>query len=117
MTTITEPIESEIEREHETERVLRWRSQELRRAGYQPADALILALRTMSTSTWRPTCSRADRARTQAPHPCPRSDAADQLAVRRTHPVEGCSLRVPRVSWGASCCGFLSCGRPASRRG
>jgi hypothetical protein len=45
MTSITEPIESEIEREHETERVLRWRSQELRRAGYQPGDALMLALR------------------------------------------------------------------------
>jgi hypothetical protein len=46
MTPITEPIVSELEREPETERVLRWRSQELRRAGYQPADALILALRT-----------------------------------------------------------------------
>ncbi len=45
MTSITETNESEIEREHEIERVLRWRSQELRRAGYQPADALMLALR------------------------------------------------------------------------
>jgi hypothetical protein len=46
MTSITETIESGIDRVHETERVLRWRAQELRRAGYQPADALILALRT-----------------------------------------------------------------------
>jgi hypothetical protein len=46
MTSITETVESGTDREHETERVLRWRAQELRRAGYQPADALILALRT-----------------------------------------------------------------------
>ena len=47
MTTITERIESEVESERETERerVLRWRCHELRRAGYQPRDALMLALR------------------------------------------------------------------------
>jgi hypothetical protein len=44
MSTATAPIETETTPETENERVLRWRIEELRRAGFGFQDALLLAL-------------------------------------------------------------------------